>query len=243
MTNGSIPNPSAAARVRAVLFDLDGTLIDTEVHTDAAIRLVAASHGVAGFELPPTETRGRTWTHIADTMRARTSITVPTAELEVALLTHWNEAVADVHPVPGAAAAIRAAHAAGLKVAVVSSSPRSVIGYFIDRLGVGACISDEARIGADSVRRGKPDPEGFLLASRRLGATPAEAVVFEDSHAGLLAARAAGMRAMFITCCAAEIEVNASLATTRFTDYEALPPGFWTELADGPIDLARRTFR
>jgi beta-phosphoglucomutase-like phosphatase (HAD superfamily) len=51
--------------VQAVLFDLDGTLVDSETHTDTAIRRVAQRHGVAGFALPPAETRGRTWTYIA----------------------------------------------------------------------------------------------------------------------------------------------------------------------------------
>ena len=51
--------------VRAALFDLDGTLVDSEIHTDTAIRVVAERHGVANFALPHTETRGRTWAYVA----------------------------------------------------------------------------------------------------------------------------------------------------------------------------------
>ncbi len=55
--------------VRAVLFDLDGTLVDSETHTDEAISAVVARYGIAGFALPHSETRGRTWAHVADVIR------------------------------------------------------------------------------------------------------------------------------------------------------------------------------
>ena len=228
--------------VRALLFDLDGTLIDTEIHTDAAVEVIAAQYGVRGFSLPHSETRGRTWAHVAETMRTRTGIRASASGLAAEMLAYWNEAVKQARGIPGATRAIRSASAAGLRIAVVSSSPRSVIEYFIDRLDIGDCVGDAARIGADSVRRGKPDPEGFLLAARTLGAEPATSLVFEDSRAGLLAARAAGMRSMFITCCAAEISDNRKLATAAFSDYEALPSDFWEQLAAGTANLAAGSF-
>ena len=235
------PAPTALP-VQAVLFDLDGTLIDTESQTDAAISVIAARHGVANFSLPHGETRGRTWMHVADTMRARTGINVPAAVLAGAMLAWWNEAVTEARALPGAQQAMRAAAAAGLKLAVVSSSPRSVINHFLARLAVGDCVGAQARIGADSVRKGKPDPEGFLLAVRVLAADPAATLVFEDSQAGLLAARAAGMRSMFITCCASDIAANTALATASCSHYETLPLQFWNDLAAGAIDLTNRSF-
>lgn len=233
---------TTARPVRALLFDLDGTLVDSETQTDEAISLVTARHGVAGFALPHTETRGRTWAHVADTIRARTGIRLEARKLAAELLECWNEATADVKPVPGSPAALHAAAACGLKLGVVSSSPRSVIDSFLRRLGVSDCVDPQARIGADAIRNGKPDPEGFLLGARRLGVDPADTLVFEDSQAGLLAARAAGMRSVFITCCASDVAANAALATASTTDYRALPPGFWAGLADGSLDLAGRSF-
>jgi len=232
----------AAAPVRALLFDLDGTLINTEMHTDATVPAVMARYGHPGYTLPHTETHGRTWTHVAGTLRARTGITVPVAELAAALLEHWNASVTEVQPIPGAPQALRAARAAGLKLAVVSSSPRSVIDRFVAGLGVADCIAPDARIGADAVRVGKPDPECFLIAARALGVAPAEALVFEDSVAGLHAARAAGMRAMFVTSCALDVPRNQALATASFTDYTSLPRDFWTQLAAGTLELAGRSW-
>jgi mannitol-1-/sugar-/sorbitol-6-phosphatase len=223
--------------VRAALFDLDGTLIDTEMHTETAVTAVLARYGVPGFRLPHTETRGRTWMHVAETVRALTRLEVPAAELAAAMLKHWMSAVREAHPVPGAAEAVRSAVGCGLKVAIVSSSPRSVIDYFVEKLGLGDCVGTEARIGGEAVHRGKPDPECFLLAARTLDVQPGEAVVFEDSRAGLLAARAAGMCSMFITCCAADIPENSALATGSCKHYGMLPPRFWQQLAAGNADL------
>ena len=230
-----------ATPIQAVLFDLDGTLADSEIHTDTAIRVVAERHGVPGFSLPHTETRGRTWEHVAGIMRARTGIAVGDTELAHELLAYWTEIAEDVKPVPGSSEAIREA-ARSLKLAVVSSSPRSVIDSFLGKLGIADCIAPAARIGGDAVARSKPDPEGFLKGARALVAEPSSSLVFEDSHAGLLAARAAGMRSMFITCCAADVPANRPLATASCTDYRSLPPRFWARIADGSLDITGKDF-
>jgi HAD superfamily hydrolase (TIGR01509 family) len=228
--------------VRALLFDLDGTLIDSETQTDEAIATVLARYGSPGFSLPNSDTRGRTWAHAAETILKLTGLEVSAAQLEAQLLAEWNIATARVNPIPGAQAALRTAAACGLKLAVVSSSPRSVIDSFVRRLQVEDCITTQACVGGDNVQVGKPDPECFLLAASRLGVEPAEALVFEDSSAGLQAARAAGMRAMFITCCAADFSGSTALATGSFTHYEKLPPDFWARLATGSQELAGRSF-
>jgi len=227
--------------VRAALFDMDGTLIDSEVHTDTAIRVIGERHGFAGIALPHTETRGRTWGHIANVMRARAGIAIGPEALADELLAYWSEIAADVTPVPGAPEALREA-ARSLKLGVVSSSPRAVIDRFLARLGVDDCIDPAARIGGDDVRASKPDPDGYLKGARALGAAPAESLVFEDSQAGLLAAKAAGMRSMFITCCAADIPGNTALATASTRNYLALPAHFWARLADGSLELAGQVY-
>lgn len=233
---------TAPHRVRALLFDLDGTLVDTENQTDQAIAAVVARHGVAGFTLPHAETRGRTWPHVAEVIRTRTGIPVPAEALAQELLRHWTEVTASAVAIPGAGEALRGAASSGLRLAVVSSSPRAVISHFMDRLAVADLVGPGARVGGDDVACGKPDPEGFLKAAQLLGVAPGEALVFEDSRAGLLAARAAGMRSMFITCCAGDIAANAALATAMFTDYRALPMGFWGELAAGTLGLDGRSY-
>ena len=227
--------------IRAALFDLDGTLIDSEVHTDTAIRVIAERHGVAGFALPHTETRGRTWPHIADVMRTEGRVDARLDALADELLAYWTEIAVDVTPVPGAPEALREASQI-LRLAVVSSSPRTIIDSFLAKLGVADCIEHGARIGADAVQRSKPDPEGYLLGARAVKLAPAECVVFEDSRAGLEAARNAGMRSMFVRCCAADIPGNTALASASMQDYRSLPPRFWARLREGSLDLAGQAY-
>jgi mannitol-1-/sugar-/sorbitol-6-phosphatase len=227
-------------RVRALLFDLDGTLIDSEPQTDHAISAVVGRHGVQKFRLPLRETRGRTWMHVAELIRALTPIELSAAELSAELLAEWNLATSVVNPIPGAPEALRAAAAEQLKIAVVSSSPRSVIDRFLKALGADELVNPRARVGGDDVSHGKPDPEGFLRAARELGVEADEALVFEDSRAGLLAAQAAGMRSMFVTCCAGDIAENTPLATATIRDYRDLPAQFWAQLSSERADLNLR---
>ncbi len=225
-----------------MLFDLDGTLVDSETQTDEAISVVLERHGLPGFALPNSETRGRTWAHVAGVIREHTGIDCDAMALADELLMYWTEAVADPMPVPGAVEAVRAAAARELKLGVVSGSPRSVIDSFLDKLGISDCVEQNARIGGDAVSRSKPDPEGYLLGASALKTDSAETLVFEDSQAGLMAAKAAGMRSIFVTCCASDIPGNTRLATASCTSYLTLPRGFWDELAEGRLDLAGRSF-
>lgn len=227
---------AGGAPVRALLFDMDGTLVDTETQTDQSIATVLARHGVPGYSLPVVETRGRTWTHVTGLILAQTGLAVPAGQLCTELVEQWNLDTAVVKPIPGAVQALRAAAAAGLAVAIVSSSPRAVIGRIVEALGVSDVVGPASRIGGDDVERGKPDPECFLAGARLLGAAPAESVVFEDSNAGLLAARAAGMRSVFITCCASDVEGNRPLASAAIEHYAVLPGSYWHGLAAGRLD-------
>jgi mannitol-1-/sugar-/sorbitol-6-phosphatase len=229
-------------RPRAALFDLDGTLVDSEINTDHAITEVMARHGVPGVVLPAVETRGRTWADISRTLIDRHHLDVTIDVLRHELLTEWRELASGVEEIPGAGAAVRAA-ARHLGVGVVSSSPRSVIDAFLAQLGVDAALTGDARIGEESVTRSKPDPEGYLLCARRLGVDPAACIVFEDSRAGLEAARAAGMRTVFVLHRAADIEKNRVLADASISNYHALPERFWEEVASGALDLEGRSFQ
>jgi beta-phosphoglucomutase-like phosphatase (HAD superfamily) len=88
------------------------------------------------------------------------------------------------------------------------------------------------------VRRPKPDPEGFLRAAELLGVRPEHCVVFEDSSAGLTAARAAGMASVLVLTRCDEPQRCRALATTAILDYTVIAPDSWKELcAGGPRAL------
>src|SRR5258706_14062100 len=87
--NTRTPGADRVARdvpaVRAVLFDIDGTLIDSEQHTEEAVEAVVARHGIAGFALPATETHGRTWESVVKEIRALTQLPLDVQEHAIAL--------------------------------------------------------------------------------------------------------------------------------------------------------------
>ena len=116
------------------------------------------------------------------------------ARAEAAALDAMEEVETDgLAAVPGARALTESL--AGYRWAIVTSGGRGVATL---RLGVAGITPPSVFITAEDVRRGKPDPEGYLAAARRLGTDPSRCIVLEDAPAGIRAARAAGMRVVAV---------------------------------------------
>jgi len=126
------------------------------------------------------------------------------------------EDVAGLRAIPGAAEALRALR--GERVAVVTSATRELAAA---RLGAVGIELPAVVVYAGDVSRGKPDPEGYLTAARRLGVDPAEALVVEDSPPGIEAGRAAGAATVAVTSTHAAGEVAA--ADVVISSMEVLP--------------------
>jgi mannitol-1-/sugar-/sorbitol-6-phosphatase len=118
--------------------------------------------------------------------------------------------------IPGAAAALRALK--GDRVAVVTSGTRPLA---LARLAAVGIEPPAVMVFAGDVARGKPDPEGYLTAARRLGADPAEALVVEDAPPGIEAGRAAGMATVAVPSTHAPEELGA--ADVVLASLEELP--------------------
>lgn len=179
--------------IRAVVFDFDGLLCDTESSGYESVRDIFAEHGLT---LTPAEW-ARRWV-------GRRSAGRWVEDLEAALgrrldrpalverrrkIHHGRALQAPLRP--GALDRILEARAAGLPTAVASSSHRPWVTGHLQRLGVDRLI-DVVVCGDDVGDRSKPDPAVFLAAADALGVPPASMVVFEDSSHGITAARAAG---------------------------------------------------
>jgi HAD superfamily hydrolase (TIGR01509 family) len=215
--------------IRAVLFDMDGTLVDSEGETDAAIAAVLAKHGVPDAHIPASETRGRTWTDAVRFLIAKYALTnVDAASLENELVADWaKRVVGHAEQIPGSADAVRAVSSTK-KVAVVSSSPRHLVERIVTSLGIRECVS--AIVGAEDVTHPKPAPDCWLLAAKQLNVEPRDCVVVEDSLAGLAAARAAGMHTRLVLHRCAEVDACQRLADESFAHYAALSSTYWTSL-------------
>lgn len=101
-----------------------------------------------------------------------------------------------VRLLPGARALMDALHAAGVKQALGSSAPRANLELLEELTGVGTFL--QAVVGAEDTQRGKPDPQVFLVGAERLGVAPGRCVVMEDAVAGVQAAKAAGMKCVAV---------------------------------------------
>ena len=210
------------SRARAFLFDLDGTLVDSERENARSIEVVLAARGRVLTAAERDFVVGHGWREIYAHLVAAGGVTLGFAEL-VSLSAIEKERIVDaegLRVLPGAREFVRRASATG-RAAIVSGSSRREIAFCVDRLGLGDVIP--WFVGAEDVSRGKPSPEGYLAAAAHLDVAPAECVVFEDSTAGIRAAREAGMRCVALAAgnFAAQDQSGADVRVESFLELVA----------------------
>jgi HAD superfamily hydrolase (TIGR01509 family) len=127
--------------------------------------------------------------------------------------------------VPGVSAFVASLVHQGVPRAVGTSASRWDVDSLLRSLGLHRQF--DVIVTADDVRLGKPDPQVYLEAARRLGAPPAACLVFEDSLVGVVAARRAGMRAVGVTTAHTDSELRAAGAESTIPHFEGLD---WTAL-------------
>jgi beta-phosphoglucomutase len=190
------PVPTRAGGPGGVLWDLDGTLVDSAGHHWVAWRDTLAAEG---RRVRPSD--------FANTFGKRND-EILRELFGDGIAPDWIERVSEtkeqtyrrllrergLEPLPGALAWLRRLREAGWKQALASSAPRPNIDAALGALDLGRFL--DAVVSADEVGRGKPDPALFLESARRLGVPPARCVVVEDAPAGLEGARRAGMRSI-----------------------------------------------
>lgn len=186
--------------MRGVIFDLDGVLIDSAEAHLRSWRVLAERHGRTITDAQFAATFGRQNRAILPILWGR-----EVDEAEVARLGEEKEAcyrdlirgrIRSI-AMPGAETLIRDCRAAGLALAIGSSTPPENVSLALEELGVAAHFS--AVVTSKDVMRGKPAPDVFLLAAERLGLPPGQCVVIEDAPAGIDAALAAGCAAVGLT--------------------------------------------
>ncbi len=210
--------------VRAVLWDLDGTLVASAEEHWQAWREVLEARGHRVERDHFDRTFG--WRNDA-ILAAWLGGRVAEAEVrEIGDLkeARYRELVAagSLAPLPGAAEWVARLAADGWKQAIASSAPRANVEVVVAALGFERYL--DAMVGAEDVRHGKPAPDVFLEAARRVGAAPDRSVVVEDAAAGIEAARAAGMACIGVGNLPADVSV-ATLAELKHDQFDRLVPG------------------
>ena len=218
---------------KAIIFDMDGTLVDSDpIHVRVFIDFVARR----GVEIDESDYMAR--------IHGRRNIEIfgdllPAEDphlMDLAKETAFRERLAEVglSPLPGLTALLDCFDRHGLTAGVATNAPHANLNAVLDATGLSARFRHKA--SADDVIHGKPHPQIYLDTLTALGAAPDEALVFEDSPSGIQAARAAGIEVIGLaTSLSAETLVGhgATFAVTDFTDpaiyrHLSLPEGATT---------------
>jgi HAD superfamily hydrolase (TIGR01509 family) len=193
--------------VDALIFDMDGVLVDSEPLGMEAMRRVLARHGVGYTEADNNEFLGRTTPESCRILKRRHGLAADEADLARSYVDHLLGLIREApRPMPGIPDVLLALGRAGHRLALASSAEPEVIGAHTVGLDIARLF--EIAVSGTEVARGKPAPDVFLETARRLGVRPGHCLVIEDSRNGLLAAKAAGMLCAVIPC-----------ASTRHQDF------------------------
>ncbi|MCU0505695.1 MAG: HAD family phosphatase [Chloroflexi bacterium] len=195
--SGADGPPPGDAVFDAVIFDMDGVLVDTEPIWEAVRAAYARRHGRGWGPEDHPVVAGKSSREWAAAMRAHLGIEAGEDEIERAIV----DGVVDVlrregaPPVHGAADAARRI-SGWTRTALASSAHGEIIAATLAAVGLDGTF--DAVVSSDDVARGKPHPDVFLEAARRVAAPPERSLVVEDSLAGVLAGRAAGMTVLLV---------------------------------------------
>ncbi len=184
---------------RAFIFDMDGTIVDNMAfHTESWMTFFQRRGHALDADVFFRDTAGRQGHEI---IRSYLGDVFSEAE-HVALMAEKESVYRELYAphlatVAGFDALVEAARADGVALVVGTAAPNENITFTLDGLDLRRHF--DAVVGAADVKRGKPNPDVFLMAAERAGALPEHCIVFEDAPLGVEAARRAGMRAVVLT--------------------------------------------
>ena len=210
---------------RAVLWDLDGTLVDSEEYHWQAWKETLEKAGIAITRQDFLSSFGQRNDAILAKWLGENAGAGKIERIGNDKEERYRELVRHegLLPLPGAAEWVERLHHEGWRQAIASSAPRSNVETVLDALNMRAWF--QAAVSAEDVREGKPAPDVFLTAAAHLGAEPRGCVVVEDARAGIQAAQRAGMRSIAVGRLASEL--GADMAAAKLSD---LPPDAFSSL-------------
>ena len=182
--------------IDAVVFDLDGLLLDSEQVWDAAREQLVRERGGRWHDGAQRDMMGMSSPEWSRYMHDELGLPEPPEELNAEVVRRMESLYREHLPVlPGAREAVERL-AARWPLGLASSSNRELIDLALELMGMGRLF--RATVSSEEVARGKPAPDVYLEAARRLDVDPTRAAAIEDSHNGIRSAKAAGMRVVAI---------------------------------------------
>lgn len=180
---------------KAVFWDMDGTLVDSEPLHDAALVSAMRSVGLTAPADLHERVLGKTAAFVYDMMRDEFGLTLPFDQWIALKYEYYMANVDGLQPRPGAIEVYQELKALGVRQAVVSNSDRLIVDANLG--AVGLSYAGMKTVSRNDVREGKPHPEPFLRAAWLFDVAPGEAVAIDDSVTGAMSGLAAGMKTIF----------------------------------------------
>ncbi|MBU3199904.1 HAD family phosphatase [Clostridium estertheticum] len=224
--------------LKAVIFDMDGVIIDSE---PAHMKLENETYKKLGIEVTGDEHHsfvGATSHYMWDSLKNKHKLNQTLDELieydRSKYFKYLNSDECEITLIDGVKELIKDFHENGIKLAIASSSPLNVIMAIANKFQIEEYF--EVFVTGDYVERSKPEPDIFIFASKKLGVSPENCIVIEDSHNGVRAAKKAGMKCVGINSDAAGSQdiSMADLVINSFKEVNymklANSPGFMNNL-------------
>ena len=220
MENDQVTHSGSA--LEAVIFDMDGVLIDSEpIHFEATRALLAD----LGIDYAPDVDEnffGCTDYDVFHALRARYGLATDEGQLAAAWVARSVGLLnGPLVPMPGVPDVLLALRRSGIRLALASSSAPAIISATLNGLGLSGLF--EFTVSGHDVERGKPAPDIFLEAARRLQVSPDALLIVEDSFNGLSAAVEAGIRCVAVPC-PSTVRQDFARAAVRLRDLTELLP-------------------
>jgi HAD superfamily hydrolase (TIGR01509 family) len=207
--------------VRAVLWDMDGTLIDSEEFHWISWRNTMANEGIAITREQFLASFGQRndsiipgWLGSAATPERVDKISNAKEDLYRQLVRAEG-----MKPLPGVASWLHRLHEQGWLQAIASAAPRANIEIVLEALSASHFF--QGMVSADDVHKGKPDPEVYLIAASRVRASPDKCIVVEDAVAGVEGARRAGMRSIGVSHDGKHLPADVVVSSLELLDPDA----------------------
>ena len=203
-------------KLEAVLFDMDGVMVDSEpLWTEAEKQLLARRNLRYSPSLKSTmmgrDARGAV-AHLIEHYGLAESVDQLMEERNQLIAEFFKE---HLQAIPGASELVRSVMAAGIMTGLVSSSPKPLVELALEKIGLNRLF--DLIMSGDQVVRGKPAPDIYITAARTLGVTPQNCLVIEDAPHGVAAAKGAGM------CCLA---ISSSVSVEELALADKVVSGF-----------------
>jgi HAD superfamily hydrolase (TIGR01509 family) len=220
---------AAFSNISAVIFDMDGTLVDSEIITAWAVTELCAECGIEDVDMDCSEFEGGSWEIIGEEIVKRYPTMKVTPGIAGRLNKIYHRMLVDTPPqlIRKAREAVIAANER-MQTAIVSSSHRKSIEETIRRMNISQYI--HFYVGAEDCVEHKPAPDGFLKAAELMQVLPSECLVFEDSIPGLQAARNAGMQVVAVTQGRSNMDKHVALSDMTIADFSELEFDFFNKV-------------